>query len=535
VRLPWNRTTAVAIGLDWLLDAIAPSGDFGRRVCAGERAFGPGDEAAALAAAVSVDAMARAFAPARLDGLSAALAAAPDPGMLLTRARAGDILDDVDFFELLRLLDVLAEVRATLDGFAGFDLPDNESELRAALAAGRTPQRTFYLDSAFDPDLASAREAAATCQAAYDAARSRIAARVVRALGVEHVRDGEFVVMRDRLAGSVPAEIHIVREAPTYLLCELVLDDGVLAALALRDVADERIAELEERVRVRLSALVREHAAIVEAQCARLGELDALTARARFAQRYEAVVPEIVSGAALSFEAARYLPLVEALEAHGRRYEPVSLDLDGVGVITGPNMGGKSAALRTCGFLAACVALGVPVPARSARLALFDDIVWLGTTSPVEGEEARAERGLLSAFGTEVVELRAFFERGARRPLVLIDEFARTTSPREGRALLIALLERLSALGACSLASTHLSNIAADAGVAHYAVAGLRELPPRAETAVDLEAALAQIAQAMDYSIARVDERTSARADAIALADILGLNAALIARAREVL
>lgn len=534
MRDPWNRASARAIGLDWLLDAIAPAGDFGRRARASERVYGPGDEVAALAASTAVDRLARAFAPAGLKGLSATLAAAPDPGMLLARARSGDTLDDVDFFELLRFLDTLAEARAALEGFTGFDLPDDERELREALAAGRTPQRTFYLDSEFDSELASAREAAAACQAAYDAARSRITGRVIRALGVEHVREGEFVVMRDRLKRGVPPEIHVVREAPSYLLCELVLDDGALAALVVRDVADDRIAELEERVRVRLSVRVRENAAVLETQCSRLGELDLLSARARFAQRYEAIVPEIVADAALAFEGARYLPLLERLEAHGRTYEPVSLDLDGAGVLTGPNMGGKSAALRTCGFLAACVALGLPVPARMARLPLFDAIAWLGSSS-IEGEDVRAERGLLSAFGAEVVELRAFFERGARRPLVLIDEFARTTSPREGRALLIALLERLRTLDACALAATHLSHIAADAGVAHYAVAGLRELPPRAEAAADLEGALAQIAGAMDYGIARADERDTPRADAIALADILGLDPALIARAREVL
>jgi hypothetical protein len=530
----WSLASASAIGIDWLLEAIAPAGDFGRRTRAGERIFGPGDEAAALAAIAAVDRVAHAFAPARLDELSATLAAAPDPGLLVARALAGDVLADAEFFEVLRLLDALIEARAAIEGFDGFELPDSERELRAALAAGRSPQRTFYLDSEFDAELAAAREAAATCQAAYDAARGRIASRVVRALGVEHVREGEFVVMRDSLKGSVPPEIHVVREAPTYLLCELVLDDAALATLALRAVADERIAELEERVRIRLSALVRENAATLEAQCARLGELDVLIARARFAQRYDTIVPEIVTSATLAFEAARYLPLATTLQTHGRRYEPVSLDLAGAGVITGPNMGGKSAALRTCGFLAACVALGLPVPARNARLSLFEEITWLGAT-PSDEEDARAERGLLSAFGAEIVELRAFFERGAQRPLVLIDEFARTTSPREGRALLIALLERLRTLGVCALATTHLSNIAADAGVVHYVVAGLRELAPQAEGAVDLDAALAQIADAMDYSIARVAERALPRADAIDLAGILGLDAGLIARAREVL
>jgi DNA mismatch repair protein MutS2 len=534
MTFPWNGASAAAIGIDWLLEALAPAGDFGRRAHAQARVFVPGEESEALASIVAVDRMARAFAPAHLGALAALLAAAPDPSMLLARARAGDVLDDVDFFELLRFLDTVSGARTALGGFDGFDLAGDGEALRLALAPGRTPQRTFYLDSAFDSELAAARDEAAARQAAYDAARSGIVERVVRALGVEHVREGEFVVMRERLTGSVPPEIHVVRETPTYLLCELALDEAALAALARCDAADTRVADLEERVRIRLSNSVRDGAVQLDALCRSLGELDVLTARARFARQYDAIVPEIVAHSSLSFNEARYLPLVEALAAHGRPYEPVSLDLDGVGVITGPNMSGKSAALRTCGFLAACVALGLPVPARSARIPLFDDIAWLGSATPHE-IEGQGERGLLSAFGAEVVELRAFFERNARRPLALIDEFARTTSPREGRALLIALLERLSAHGACGLASTHLSNIASDAGVTHYAVAGLRDLPRLAEGAVELETALAQIAQAMDYGIAGVDERTSPRADALALAEILGLDSELIARAREVL
>ncbi|MDQ2858739.1 MAG: hypothetical protein M3R53_08850, partial [Candidatus Eremiobacteraeota bacterium] len=256
---------------------------------------------------------------------------------------------------------------------------------------------------------------------------------------------------------------------------------------------------------------------------------DGTVARAQFAQRYACVVPEFTETPAIVLEDARYLPLASALERHGRRYAPISIALEGMGVVTGPNMGGKTAALRTLGFFAACVALGVPVPATSARVSLFDEIAWLGIGAAPEDD------GLLSAFGSEVVEVRGFLERAPRLALVLIDEFARTTSPREGRALLIALLETLRSRGALGLAATHLSGVAAAARVAHFASGGSLRLPPISGKALTLEAALTRIAAAMDYRLVRVDESAVPAADAIALGEALGLDAALIARAREAL
>jgi DNA mismatch repair protein MutS2 len=518
--------------------ALAPAGEFGRRRRAAEVAYGPGDEKAARLAIGSVAAVARAASADALAELAVTLGGAPDPSGALARAAAGDVLEDVDFFELTRFLDALGAARATTatPGFAGSPQLGGGDALRAALAPGRTQQRTFYLDAAFDPGLNVARHEAVARQAAYDGARSRLLERVAVALGVEHVRDGEFVVMRDRLNGPLPPGARVLREAPTYLLCELALDDAALGALGARDEAAARVAELEEGVRARLSGAVALAAPALIRACDELGELDAFVARARFAQRYACVVPEIANGGPFAFVEARWLPLSAALDEGGRPYAPISLELNGVGVLTGPNMGGKTAALATCGFIAACVALGVPVPARSARVPLFAGLTWIGIAARDAGAlDGPPEHRLLSAFGAEVIALRAFLERGAARTLVLIDEFARTTSPREGRALLVALLERLAACDARGLAATHLHGIAAEAGAEHFAIVGLRELPPRAGPPRDLASALERIGRAMDYRIARVDEDALPRADALDLATLLGLDDELLARARAAL
>jgi len=527
--VPWTEESGPAFGADWLLEAIAPAGAFGRRARARERAFRPGDEEGARRALARVVTAARAAEPARLEALRAALADAPDPGPALARAGGGGVLGDADFFELARFLDAHAAIAALAHGVVDEAvLREPAPELRATLAPGITALRTFYLDDGFDAALAAARAESARAQAAYDAARSRLAERAAAFAGVERVHDGEFVVMRERFSAPVPAEIRIVREAATYALCELALDDAALAALGARDAAVVAVAEAEEAVRARLSVAVAAAAVALERACDVLGDIDLLVARASFAQRYGCVEPEIVE-AEIAFVDARYLPLALALERRGRRYAPISLELGGIGVVTGPNMGGKSASLRTIGFVAACVALGVPVPAASARVPLFDEIAWLGLAA------APADDGLLSAFGSEVVEARAFLQRGWSRALVLVDEFARTTAPREGRALLIALLETLRERGTLALAATHLTGVADAARAEHYAMGGLKRLPATAGAPLALDAALSRIAQAMDYRLVRVAEDAVPAADAIALAEALGLDAATIARARNAL
>ncbi|HTD37877.1 MAG TPA: hypothetical protein VK669_10215, partial [Candidatus Limnocylindrales bacterium] len=117
--------------------------------------------------------------------------------------------------------------------------------------------------------------------------------------------------------------------------------------------------------------------------------------------------------------------------------------------------------------------------------------------------------------------------------LVLVDEFARTTGPREGRALLIALVEALRGCGALALVATHFDAVAEAAGVIHLRVAGLRAEALDTIRASDLDAALEAIGAAMDYRIVAADGAATA-SDAVALARLLGLDARIVDRATAI-
>lgn len=512
-----DAATAERIGLGWLRAAVAPVGAFGRRHDDALTAYGPGDEEHALAEIAEIVALSEQLDRDGVDRVRAALRAVPEPSPIIARARLGDPLGDVDFYELGRFVDALDTLARAWDAAGGAPerRPPALRALRSLLAPGR--ERTgFYLADAFGPGLAFARAALAEAEAVVDARREALAARVRETLGIDATGE-EFVVLRDTYDGALPDEVHVVRETPTYRVVSLA------APAPEREAAFARLATEEEGARRALAERIAHEADATIGATRALGALDRLLARVAFAQRWGGCVPSLTPGA-IAFAEATLAPLAEALGARGHRYTRLSLTLDGIAVLTGPNMGGKSAALATVGFLCACVALGVAPPARAAALPLRDAVVWVGGDGPAERTR------LLSSYAAEILRARDALAAASPRALVLVDEFARTTGPREGRALLIAFAQALHARGAYALVATHFDGVAEAAHLPHVRVAGLGDALGAVE-ARDLDAVLDAINAAMDYRI--VDAASgSERSDALELASALGFDAELVAQAR---
>jgi DNA mismatch repair protein MutS2 len=520
-----DASSAQMLGFAWLREAVAPVSEYGARLFAHIGPFVPGEERYAQERARRIAAVASAADENCLDAVRNVLRGVPDVSAAMARASMDDVLTDAHFFELQRLSDALQRVDDLLDGVPGLPAAQTPGSrtVAQALGQGRTGTLGFYLVDAFDVALASARANLSRTQAEYDSAFGRAAQQVAHRLGRDDLGSGEFIVMRSDATQTIPVGVRVIREAPTYFLCELEYDEATLAALQRRDDAADAVAAAEEKVRAQLSATVRTQISDLDRATKALGEIDVIVAAARYTRLYECHPAEIVSRNELSFIAARFLPIVAEIEAEGRTFTPIDVSLHDVAVLTGPNMGGKSICLRTCGLVATCAAFGLPAPATSARSGLFDEIAWLGigADEPIAG-------GLLSSFAREVVRLRELMERAGERLFVLLDEFGRTTTPREGKALLIAILERLRERHACGIVATHLAGIAFQAGARHFAVRGLSGIPER-PAASNVHEALAALAATMDYTIAEVDEGDEIRrADAIALAALLGLDAGLI-------
>jgi DNA mismatch repair protein MutS2 len=525
-----DDASAELLGFDWLVNAVAPVSPYGARLFSELVPFRPGSEAAAESRARRLAEIADVLHPDRVAAARSLLQQLPDIVGVIARASMGEMLDDPAFFELRQFCEMLERVDASLAAGALVQPIANEATraVSEALAPGRSEAQGFYLADAFDAELAAARAAYAQAQAELNAARGRENESVARELARDEIAGSEFIVMRSDLRGALPAGVRVVREAATYLFCALEYGESSRSALERSEAAFSLVAALEERARLSLSAIVREHATGLGAAAGALGELDVTIGAVHFSRGHRCTAPAVTGEPALTFEQARFLPLEAELTVAGRRYVPIDLDLRGAAVLTGPNMGGKSLALQTSGFLALCTAFGLPVPAVRARVGLFDQIAWLGT-----GLQERTG-GLLSSFARELMGLQEILARSAPRLLIFVDEFARTTTPHEGKALVVALTERLRQSNACALVATHLQGVAAAAGVAHFAVRGLKGIrtPPAAR---NLHEALEALAASMDYTIANVSVDDVPDADAIALAELLGLDSEFVKAAYRAL
>ncbi|URA09853.1 endonuclease MutS2 [Thermospira aquatica] len=133
---------------------------------------------------------------------------------------------------------------------------------------------------------------------------------------------------------------------------------------------------------------------------------------------------------------------------------PVDILLEGYQslIISGPNAGGKTVSLKTAGLLVLMGMCGIPLPATEARLGVFHKVY------AEIGDEQNLERAL-SSFTAQIVSLQTIWENADSTTLVLIDEIANNTDPREGEALAKAYLQALLAKGAMVIITTHYNGL----------------------------------------------------------------------------
>ena len=210
----------------------------------------------------------------------------------------------------------------------------------------------------------------------------------------------------------------------------------------------EREAAAEEyRLLMRLSAMVRGYSDQLGPAFAALVELDALNARAIFAERFSCVEPEISEDEIAIIEARHPL-----LVATGRAVVPIDLRI-GAGqrgiVISGPNTGGKTVALKTLGLFALMAQAGLLIPAAAGtKIKIFRSVF-----ADIGDEQSIAAS--LSSFAAHVVNMSEVIRSLEEPALVILDEPGGGTDPVEGAALAIGLMDYLAARDCIVAVATH--------------------------------------------------------------------------------
>ena len=299
---------------------------------------------------------------------------------------------------------------------------------------------------------------------------------------------------------SVPGIVHDASDSGQTLFVE-PFDVVDLSNRQSEAASAER--EEVERILRELSAAVGEAAAPLAAAVEATGRIDLAIALGTLSRGWKGARVDVSDEVRLS--AARH-PLLDARSA-----VPIDLDLGGLRalVISGPNTGGKTVALKTLGLAALLHQSGLRPPAETAALPVFDQVLAdIGDRQSIEMS--------LSTFSGHVASIVAILNAAGERSLVLLDELASGTDPVEGSALAQALVARLADQARLTLVTTHYPELkewaSASDGVAN---AGTGFDP-------DTHAPL--------YRVALGRPGTS---HALQIAERLGLDAAVVASARE--
>ena len=386
------------------------------------------------------------------------------------------------------------------------NLPDL-SELENAVNRAVSPAGEA-LDQA-SPELARLRRESRAAYTALNEVMQRALRRYQRAgVAQENIvteRNGRMVLLiKNDFKGQAPGIIHDVSDSGATVFIE------PMPAIELGNRWREtRLAEQreEERVFRELSALAGRLSAEITLTLRLMGRLDLAFAKGRYAAALRAVPPHFLPDdepRRLKLTAARH-PLLAG------EVVPTTVSIDAghpVLLITGPNAGGKTVALKTVGLLAMMAHAGLQIPAGDAVLPRLD-----GIYADIGDQQSIFES--LSTFSSHIRNLRRIMDAATPQSLVLIDELGSATDPEEGSALAIALLAYLLDRGATVVATTHHRNVARRA----------QEAPGMLNASVDLNPRTLEPTYRLTHGV-------PGRSYALTIAARLGMPASVIADAQ---
>lgn len=376
----------------------------------------------------------------------------------LRRAEASAVLSIPELLDIAETLRVIRSVKGWRENCSGVQKTSLE-ELFGALVPNK------YLEEKITFAIKSEEELNDNASPALYDIRRKISAksakiresleRIVRGPSAKYLqeaiitqRDGRFVVpLKAEHKGQISGIVHDTSATGSTVFIEpmtVVETNNEIRVLRLRE------AEEIERILAELSAEAGSFADSIIYSYQALCELDLVFAKAKLAYKMKASMPEINKDGHTFLKRARhplinYKSVVPVTVELGKEYDTL--------IITGPNTGGKTVTLKTVGLLTLMTMCGLMIPADDgSKIAVY------GKIFADIGDEQSIEQSL-STFSSHMVNIIFITEQADDDSLVLFDELCAGTDPIEGAALAKAILIRLAAYGAKTVATTHYAEL----------------------------------------------------------------------------
>ncbi|NLY37261.1 MAG: hypothetical protein GX046_08525 [Tissierellia bacterium] len=400
----------------------------------------------------------------------------------ITRAQRGATLDEVELFEIKTFSRVISELRRKSENLKlpkDFELKSLE-EVTMALDPDGSGLLTFYIYDSYSENLKELR-------------------RKKKAMEEEIYRQKEE--KREELFSQ-------------------------RAALVVEEEQEER------RIRGDLSRIIATYSKDFFHNMQAIGQLDHWIAKAKLARQYPSCMPKLLDEKSIKLIEATSPMMIDLLRRDMVEFQSLDIELrGGTTVVTGANMGGKSVSLKTLLLNVLLVHLGMLPFAKEASLGLFDFIFYLG-------DDYEDVKSGLSSFGAEVLKLRDILKRTKKeKGLLVLDEPARGTNPKEGRAIVKGFSQYFLGGENILLLATHFDQIL-EPGMVHYQIRGFEgvdfeklkdKLQFKGEKSLDL------LRSQMDYRLELVSGGAEVPKDALRICALLGLDRELIETINQLL
>lgn len=383
----------------------------------------------------------------------------PDVGPALERIRVGGVLGPVELREMASMLGSARLLRRFL-----IARRDTHPSLLSCLATDPMLDRVAdELASAFDADGSLSDRASPRLKelrSDYRAARQRMLSRLDdlmrRYEGILQdrfvtEREGRYVVpVRSDAHERFPGIVHATSGSGATLFVE---PRAVIPLGNRLKVLEAEVQREEQAVYASLSTLVADVLSSAEAAADAIARADVLSAIAQLAHDLRMTFPELIDEARVDLRQARH-PLL-ALDIPEVIPSDLALSAGHAVIVSGPNAGGKTVSLKAMGLAALMARAGLPMTcAEGSTVGLFDVVL------TDVGDDQSLQKNL-STFSAHVRNLTAILDETGPGSLVLLDELAGGTDPREGEALAAGVLDSLCARGGAVAATTHYEGLKA--------------------------------------------------------------------------
>jgi DNA mismatch repair protein MutS2 len=448
----------------------------------------------------------------------------------IERCINGGILNQVELFELKSLLFIMQS------------LSIYQSKLRIKVEKKRKilelpkvvelldPQgsglRAFYIYDEYSEKLRTIRSAKNAKERCLEQLRKQAIEQIESETGLKLKVTGEFTVNKNQhdLVSKLANCQGLQQSAETFINFTYKIKSDNEMFECLKEIEDLKGEELLEEAEIlqQLSEKLAVYGADILENIDAIGELDLLIAKGELALRHNGVKPELSSNGKCSIKDGINPIVQKELHKKGKHYMPISVELsEGVTLITGANMGGKTVSLKMVGLLVCMAQYGLLVPASYMSFQPFE-FIYISC-----GDEQSVDLGL-STFGGEIKSITEVISRSKDRGLVLLDELARGTNPKEGYAISYALIDYLIKKPCISLVTTHLEGLERKE-LRHFQVKGLRDMD--FSTITDY----GDISKYMDYNLIEVKGEMGVPEDAIKIARIMGIPEEIVTQAEQVM